>query len=515
MRWGIYVFDYQQESKNHIRHKILSNSVKKLTAERTFSTCVSRNYVREAIDYFLNLDEDEGCNKEARKIESKYLLAWESLHDATIGYKRPSDLTVCYLSGPQPQNDFNELTSLGVLAQNIWAFEKDNNSYLEALSKYKDEIFPQPKIVKMSVEQFFKQSPKKFDIVYIDACGAIPSGQHALRSVVTLCQYQRLNSPGIVITNFAKPDLTNSSLFTQYVDLVALYIHIKENPNLDINFEDGYLKITGLSDLKRKVQEDFETYYGKFISLIISDIPAVIVPLQRFANIAPFSNLFERTSSVKRFKHTTLDEINDLQNSSVCKILLIFDYINENKMTNSNLEMIKILCNELTGLDGNWEDLIKGTKYFIKLKNGSIEPSQKVSEIINYFKKEGNLYRFLDKPTENLFFDMVINQLTYPLHDNTDQSESYQYCAKQTEMFTDLTVLDECRYIYEWLPAIHQILNAMTDLSWQYVFRFALDGLVKQRIYYNNEFFFQGSVIPKDEDDFCGKKRQNRLKSGG
>lgn len=67
MRWGIYVFDYQQESKNHIRHKILSNSVKKLTAERTFSTCVSRNYVREAIDYFLNLDEDEGCNKEARK----------------------------------------------------------------------------------------------------------------------------------------------------------------------------------------------------------------------------------------------------------------------------------------------------------------------------------------------------------------------------------------------------------------------------------------------------------------
>jgi len=78
-------------------------------------------------------------------------------------------------------------------------------------------------------------------------------------------------------------------------------------------------------------------------------------------------------------------------------------------------------------------------------------------------------------------------------------------------MFIDVVVLDECRYIYEWLPSIHQIKNAFLNLNWQYVFRFALDGLVKQRINYNNEFFFQGSVIPRDIEEFKSKVIKDRI----
>lgn len=63
--------------------------------------------------------------------------------------------------------------------------------------------------------------------------------------------------------------------------------------------------------------------------------------------------------------------------------------------------------------------------------------------------------------------------------------------AKSTSMYMDITIYDECRYIYEWLPALHQIVSAFENSSWQYVFRFALDGLVKSRKRYNNEFFFR------------------------
>jgi hypothetical protein len=81
------------------------------------------------------------------------------------------------------------------------------------------------------------------------------------------------------------------------------------------------------------------------------------------------------------------------------------------------------------------------------------------------------------------------------MHYCSDQIERVSYVAKNKRMYMDLIPFDECRYLYDWLPAIDQIQSAFSNKSWQYVFRFALDGLVKQRINYNNEFFFQGSVV--------------------
>lgn len=78
-------------------------------------------------------------------------------------------------------------------------------------------------------------------------------------------------------------------------------------------------------------------------------------------------------------------------------------------------------------------------------------------------------------------------------------------------MFTDVMVYDECRYIYEWLPTFHQIVSAFKNVSWQYVFRFALDGLVKMRQNYNNEFFFQGSIVSNTIEQFSNKIMQERI----
>ena len=88
------------------------------------------------------------------------------------------------------------------------------------------------------------------------------------------------------------------------------------------------------------------------------------------------------------------------------------------------------------------------------------------------------------------------------MHYCTDKISRLTYVAKETRMYMDLIPFDECRYIYDWLPAIDQMKNAFSNKSWQYVFRFALDGLVKKRINYNNEFFFQGSVITKTKEKF-------------
>ena len=78
-------------------------------------------------------------------------------------------------------------------------------------------------------------------------------------------------------------------------------------------------------------------------------------------------------------------------------------------------------------------------------------------------------------------------------------------------MFTDISVYDECRYIYEWVPSIHQIKTAFENNSFQYIFRFGLDGLVKSRQELNNEFFYQGTVVPNNIEGFEQQNLPKRI----
>lgn len=73
-----------------------------------------------------------------------------------IGNKGVEELSVCYLAGPEPINDFREFTEMGILPENIWAFENKKLVYNQALSSLKLDEFKQPKIIKTSIENFLK-----------------------------------------------------------------------------------------------------------------------------------------------------------------------------------------------------------------------------------------------------------------------------------------------------------------------------------------------------------------------
>lgn len=111
------------------------------------------------------MSEDVSQNQsEAKKIDVSYITNWEKLHDSFVEMKRPEDLVICYLSGPEPNNDFQELINLGILPQNIWAFESNTQAYKNAIATYNQGEYPQPRIIKQNIETFFKQTPKKFDV---------------------------------------------------------------------------------------------------------------------------------------------------------------------------------------------------------------------------------------------------------------------------------------------------------------------------------------------------------------
>jgi len=54
-------------------------------------------------------------------------------------------------------------------------------------------------------------------------------------------------------------------------------------------------------------------------------------------------------------------------------------------------------------------------------------------------------------------------------------------------MYTEVFVMDECRYIYDMVPTVDMILGTVDDIQTQLLYRFVLDALDKHLFYYNRE----------------------------
>lgn len=497
------MYSYKQEKKNKVRHKIIQQAVEDLTIYRNTSCCVSRNYPRMLYDYFCDQEETKEKN-ETMKIDLTYLLNWERLHDSCMNYKKPDELSVCYLAGPEPQNDFNEFVNLGVLPQNIWAFENDKNTYRSAVKELSGIGFPKPKILKMPFEQFMKATPKKFDIIYFDACGSLISDKHVMRNIASIFKFHRINSPGIIISNIASVDFSDEEVLTEYLDILSLYFWCKDNNNEKVVIKKNKVENITYLKLRAKIKSDIFTYYSKFITLYIMDLGSVIIPILRFCNSNLINCVISDDVNKKKFTNS-IDEINKIQNNKLFKFFSLINFTNQ-----SFNGMINDLIYDSMGLDNNKIDIFSSFKLIETIRNNTSNLKKEILEINSYVNTMGNIYQFLDKPSSNLFVDTIINQLSYPLHYVTSKMRSYQYKAKQTNMLTDVCVFDECRYIYDWLPTINQMQSSFNDLSWQYIFRFALDGLIKNRINYNNEFYFQSSVVSTSIENFKGLKLSER-----
>lgn len=500
---------YKQEIKNTVRHTVIRRAVEMLTTERTQACCVRHSYVRDLYDYFNDLAESHE-QEEVRKIDISYIQEWESMHANNLGVKRSEELSVCYLAGPEPENDFAEFVSMGIKPQNIWAFECERNTYLKALTSIDSTNFMQPKLIKTSIERFFEASPKTFDIVYIDACATLISDKHALKCIASMFKYHRLNSPGILISNFAYLDESLGTEKQQYIDIISRYNFIRGNRKAYLFdhqgtpvFNDGY------EEVKTRIEENLEEAYGDFITAMICNTASISIPSIRFCN----SNYLHSLSNTQPVQMGLLQfqDVNTIKDNTLYKYLAMNHFLQQTHSSFEGVSKVNKLINEISASTSGY-DLLSSSKKLYEIKAKGKDIPADLKNTLEFFDKKQSMYQFLDKPNRILFYDAVINQLSHPMHYVSDKTHRLTYVAKKKRMFTDLILFDECRYLYDWLPAIHQIPNAFSNPSWQYTFRFALDGLIKQRINYNNEFFFQGSVVRKNIRGFEDKLIQKRIK---
>lgn len=481
---------YTQEEKNNARRSALSHAVKILTSDRNKACCVGERYVRDIYQSFLD-DRESKCCIEAEKIPQSYIREWERLHFACRGNKRPEDLIVCYLAGPEPQNDFNELIGLGVLPQNIWAFEYDKGVFEHALSQCSGNGMKQPKLVGMSIEGFLQATPRKFDIVYFDFCSSFLSHQNSLRCVANLFRYHRLSSPGALITNFCLPDMGDRDEFKEYCDAISTYFFSKGNEAREYEIKDGLISNTEYIEFANEVSQDVIEYYSEFITSVISNIGSIAVPAVRMANSSAILKNFIDEDVLKKMKTTDM-RVNDLGFDGLTRALLLSG-------TNQKLNL---LSKNLMGSPVLQRGVLDSLVVYHLIRTRKIALTARFDEALASFEFGEVLYQFLDKPSIDLIIDYALRQLSYPMHYSPEPSRRLSYTAKTKLMMLDVSFFDECRYIYDWLPASNQISVMTKDVGLQYVLRFALDGLVKRRMQYDGEYFFSGSVISSNSKRF-------------
>lgn len=522
---------YDQPTKVRARTLALSHAVELLTKRRENAAVIPKDYVTrvkktlcERVNTF-DADIAEVCDE--RLIED-----WETLWDSKVGRKSPSEITVAYLAGPEPLNDFRELIRLGVHPNNIFGFESDTKEFNQALTSAKSSEFPLLKIIKMPLERYLQAVPMTFDIIYFDACGPFPSlNQRTLGTVATIFRYQRLNPLSVLITNFSAPDLSNTDLANAYADLVSAYLYPRrfqesEDPEWNLKegpVTDGFVpKNIGAEDsFFDFVLNNLSDQYGNFVTRHLFDLASFLVPLSRLAaggDASLWSTFFTKNANDiaklaanrKNFDADGNggDYIVDPGMNTLGWIFSALLDANESqdypKVSEKSKGLINKWNNELSGAPTlSTREVIDA--YFL-LKNYP-EPSlfkPATLELIKGYKYMQNMHMFCDVPSSELALFPVMAQFSHPYHYNVEETRRYRYVAegRNTEMFLDVIPFDTCRYLYDWLPSTELVSQSFNLAGHQLVFRFALDALLKHAIRYNNEYVFGGHVVGVNNEGY-------------
>ncbi|GEA06578.1 hypothetical protein KUL42_13390 [Alteromonas sp. KUL42] len=533
---------YKEPQKNKARELVINSAVKSLTKARKASTLTRKSYLREVRDHLVSSGHSYDASV-AKQLTDATITRWEAFYDSVVQDRSPANLKVAYLSGPNPENDLRVLCKAGVLPENIWAFESENTIYSEAVISALSSEFPFIKIINGGLDTFLEASPQKFDIIYLDFCGPLPSRnkkQKTLGALTRIFSRHALNSPGALITNFSLPNEEQDSEGRNLLaKLVACYLYPKSSLE-DKDTGSGFAEGPIAEDLCPeewlvKVESDLEFYYGQFITRLLIDHASLISTYNRF----PKNNyLYKKFFSGKeaellaelRSKFFHFDERGDGGD-------VIID-----ASQYPTLWSMAALDKTLNARDANYPQFIFNDENFSKFADQFLAQLDTATNkkalidnhlLLTYLLLEGNeqphhwsaaiqklskshrfsdFYQFCDLVLFHQVLETLFRQVAVPYHINVEKTERWVYQAKDTPMFMDMLLLDECRYLYDWMPTMDMFNNAVSDTERQLSYRFILDGVGKHRRWYNPEYFFGTAVVDQWTKNFEAKTLSSRKK---
>lgn len=485
---------YTQQIKRQVRRRVLEQAIIALTTARDRAPVVRADEFQETLDYataylrqfIFSRAWTQGLESEAKQ--------WMEFHAAQVGRRAPRDLKVLYLCGPEPLNDLEVFLSLGVIPQNIWAIENQNDLYSSAVDQLKQHGF-YIRVHHGKLEQFFNTVNERFDVIYIDACGPLPSAKpNTLRLPIAMAKHERLASLGVLITNFAEP---SSEHYDRYIDLMTQYFSPRYNDCPAILTEDGADPAIANADveyLKHYVSRHVTEVYSDFVTRFLVDLVRNIVPQLRvfanpelrrkyFADPQKLAQTQRQAIALPKFEaDMTVDEklraifttMGDLhRNPSGYPIATFFHRI-------ARLPELRQLLEPLfEKVDGTRpEDAMLSIGLIEKMIEGHwdiISPEMLAAVRGSWIDKKGGL--FCDIPMPNLLVNSLFGIYSHPYYPNPRSSLRVSYVAKSTRMYTDCLLLDQCRYYFDFWPTIDLVPDRFCSPAFQLILRTCLDRI--------------------------------------
>ncbi|XP_067027390.1 uncharacterized protein [Acropora muricata] len=515
---------YDQESKKEARSKLIEHAVRCLTTERSTSVCVKRDDVArvwkqlhesgKAGEYF--------TEKERQEIEEE-IVYWEHFHDSQVQTRRPSDLRVCYLCGENPIDDLEVLEVLvtnGVLCQNVWAVEKDSKKLEKGWNAIKNPTLRKVKLFDGGFLTFLKDFPGQFDIIYFDACGCLPAAkENTLKVIGYVFLYNKLTSPGALITNFSFPPQDtrqeNPAISQDvYLDKEREMINVLVKEYMNYRLCNVLGKENNAEYLSERT-DDHEDNYGDYVSFQVIDSAYLFIPAQRIlwskrklllGQIFNFSSEVESTTEGTNERSTKTTRNQELM-ASLEELNEKYDrFLHQRKMAGIDLEKSNSYCEafvaeifpDLKSLPREGNSSVPSTPLPFSSPHYIIQFCKDLSKCLVPLLKADVDERILsccDMATPEQIIchlaDLLYGQMAYPSFPVRDKLFRLRYTYEQRQMFGDVFVFDKCRYLFDQFLSVD--CAGFAERKQQILFTVVVDGLCKHL----------GGICSEDLFKFC------------
>lgn len=463
---------YDKDGKGTARETAIKHAIHCLTAERSTSACVQRNFPRDLWNQSL-ATEKHNWSSETIQSMNESLKDWEQYRDSKILATGAGDLRVLSLGGDDPTKDIKVLTENGVSARRIWITEKKNRDFQKGKEAVRGSSFSEVKLVKINLLTFLEEDRgEPFDIINIDTCGSLPAeSQETLRIIGRIFQLNKLASPGALITNFSFPpkELAGCEERQQIAYIAREYLKNK--------IKD----ITGCYNDVFWSQKTDEEIYSDYVTIQVIDSASFFIPAQRmFLSSNKWSDIFEPTNFF--FK-----EVSKHPPHSVGSTSEVSEGCTNSSKQDAGMER-NIGCNDCEELYNNfylskislamevekdknrfctaWLDEVfpSLTANLKKIKVSSLVLTALLFSSTNFFLKFAN-YNFKQcikslKHSEDktLIAGLLYGLSAEPSYPVLDKLRRLYYTEeKQRQMFCDVFIFDRCRYLFELFPFVHTV----------------------------------------------------------
>ncbi len=462
------MYSYKQEKKEGARNRIWEKAIANLTTEKDNNLIISEAKVRKMWRYTFNESVHTKEFSDTNNIDDSFLNDFCDYIHRTNPPKRAEDLKIIYFCGPEPENDLKILIELGVKIENIWAIEKDSDTFHSAVERVKS-LYPNLKIFRMDFKAFCEiYQHQKFDIIYLDFTQSSFSVQTAA-TIHNVFDYKMLQEFGVLITTNSVPSeediLKNED---KYLDLLTSMFVRQTHVESSILGRKNYYEVLsseGLDNpksLKREIKKNFKGAYSSFSTLYPIFYSNQVAPAYRIFKNSILSQLLINSNS--NYTGTL-----DLTNPTVYFVNnLNDDWKNKKEMyeyKNSNVKRTRKQCVEL--LD------VFSRKCVLNLKNEEFE--DRIAKTFEFMQELEKKRYFCDVIFEKTLREFTVFQMGIPNHVNYSSHDRFSYIAKTNEMNVDIFVFDECRSIYDWWPLFDMYENNMKVLEKQIILRIAID----------------------------------------